>query len=192
MEGLVGYWSFDEASGTIAYDYSGYNNNGTMYSSTTPIDLHTSSNCKINICTSFNGIDNYIKASTIIKGIRSLSLWINTNQTKGPWRYLFDGRTGLDSTWITSYNPSTPPNGFGNKIIKMYVNGNQVNIDWNNIPLNQWAFLYFEFSQSFNDDINLMSRYTNDGCLNGLVDDFRIYNRALSDAEIQAIYNATK
>jgi len=27
---------------------------------------------------------------------------------------------------------------------------------------------------------------------NGLIDDVRIYNRALSDAEIQAIYNATK
>ncbi|MCS6789191.1 MAG: prepilin-type N-terminal cleavage/methylation domain-containing protein [Patescibacteria group bacterium] len=29
-KGLVGYWSFDEGSGTIAYDRSGYNNNGTL------------------------------------------------------------------------------------------------------------------------------------------------------------------
>jgi hypothetical protein len=30
------------------------------------------------------------------------------------------------------------------------------------------------------------------GYFNGLIDDVRIYNRALSAAEIQAIYNATK
>ena len=28
-KGLVGYWPLDEASGTIAYDYSGQGNNGT-------------------------------------------------------------------------------------------------------------------------------------------------------------------
>jgi hypothetical protein len=29
-QGLVGYWPFDEGSGTIAYDYSGNGNNGTL------------------------------------------------------------------------------------------------------------------------------------------------------------------
>ena len=30
-DGLVGYWKFDEGSGSIAYDSSGNNNNGTLY-----------------------------------------------------------------------------------------------------------------------------------------------------------------
>ncbi|GAH14955.1 unnamed protein product, partial [marine sediment metagenome] len=28
---LVGYWNFDEGTGTTAYDQSGNNNNGTIY-----------------------------------------------------------------------------------------------------------------------------------------------------------------
>jgi hypothetical protein len=33
--GLVGYWKFDEGSGTTANDSSGYGNNGTLYNSPT-------------------------------------------------------------------------------------------------------------------------------------------------------------
>jgi competence protein ComGC len=31
LQGLVGWWTFDEGNGTTAYDYSGNNNNGTIY-----------------------------------------------------------------------------------------------------------------------------------------------------------------
>jgi len=32
--GLVGWWSFNEGSGTVAGDSSGYGNNGTIYGAT--------------------------------------------------------------------------------------------------------------------------------------------------------------
>ncbi|MGB7061143.1 MAG: LamG-like jellyroll fold domain-containing protein [Candidatus Zixiibacteriota bacterium] len=31
---LVGYWKFDESTGTVAYDYSGYGNDGTIFGAT--------------------------------------------------------------------------------------------------------------------------------------------------------------
>lgn len=34
--GLVGYWSFNEGTSTIAHDYSGHGNNGTLEGSTLP------------------------------------------------------------------------------------------------------------------------------------------------------------
>ncbi len=34
-QGLVGYWNFDEGSGTVAYDTSGNNNHGTLMNSPT-------------------------------------------------------------------------------------------------------------------------------------------------------------
>jgi prepilin-type N-terminal cleavage/methylation domain-containing protein len=45
--GLVGYWTFDEGSGTTAYDYSGYNNHGTLINGPT---WQSGSNCKVGGC----------------------------------------------------------------------------------------------------------------------------------------------
>ncbi|MEM5807508.1 MAG: hypothetical protein QW474_03940 [Candidatus Aenigmatarchaeota archaeon] len=58
--GLIGWWPFDEESGAIAYDRSGYGNHGTMYSSSTITDLHTSVGCKSGSCASFDGVDDYV------------------------------------------------------------------------------------------------------------------------------------
>ena len=38
QNGLVGYWRFDEGSGSIAYDYSGNGNNGTLINGPTWVD----------------------------------------------------------------------------------------------------------------------------------------------------------
>jgi prepilin-type N-terminal cleavage/methylation domain-containing protein len=57
--GLVGYWKFDE-TGTSATDSSGFNNTGTIYSSTTPTDLHTTS-CKSGGCLGLDGVDDYVE-----------------------------------------------------------------------------------------------------------------------------------
>ena len=53
-EGLVGWWSFDEGSGTIAYDRSGNNNNGTL------INGPTWTQGKVGGALSFDGVDDYV------------------------------------------------------------------------------------------------------------------------------------
>lgn len=37
-DGLVGYWNFNEGSGNVLYDYSGYDNNGTIYGAPSWVD----------------------------------------------------------------------------------------------------------------------------------------------------------
>jgi prepilin-type N-terminal cleavage/methylation domain-containing protein len=88
LSGLVGWWKFDEASGTTAYDSSGYNNNGTMYASTTPTDLHTA-NCHHGYCvtltaSNFNLIDIPGTASSsfnLYPGTRTVVMWESTPNT---------------------------------------------------------------------------------------------------------------
>ena len=52
--GTVGYWHFDEGSGTIAYDSSGQGNNGTIYGAT-----WTSG--KVGGALEFDGKDDYVE-----------------------------------------------------------------------------------------------------------------------------------
>jgi hypothetical protein len=54
FDGLVGYWKLDEGSGTIAYDSSGNNNNGTLEYGPTWVDG------KYGEALSFDGIDDYV------------------------------------------------------------------------------------------------------------------------------------
>ncbi len=67
---LVGYWSFDEGSGTIAYDRSGKGNNGTLFNGPT---WQTGSNCIKGGCLSFDGVDDYVEV------LDSMSLKFNGN-----------------------------------------------------------------------------------------------------------------
>ena len=53
--GLVGYWNFDEGTGTIAHDSSGNNNHGTLMNGPTWVDG------KIGKALYFDGTDDYIR-----------------------------------------------------------------------------------------------------------------------------------
>jgi hypothetical protein len=54
--GLVGWWSFDEGSGNVAKDSSGYGNDGTIYGATY-VDG------KYRTALSFDGASNYVEVS---------------------------------------------------------------------------------------------------------------------------------
>src|SRR6185503_7105107 len=55
--GLVGYWGFDEGSGTTAADGSGNGNTGTLTNGPT---WQTSGSCKVNGCLNFDGSNDYV------------------------------------------------------------------------------------------------------------------------------------
>jgi len=219
---LVGYWKFDEGSGTVAYDASGHGNNGTLYSSTTAVDTHQSSGCKFgNGCLNLDGVNDYVKTNIdddpYDQNNLTLTLWIKTNdytkhQSLIGWlstSFYNNYGTGLrlyggslhalasfnsTSTYSsTSYNYSSfnqiwtniamtlsQSGGTGNVIV--YINGQQVSNYSGTIGSYSYAPLGFGGTG-----------YTDHGfsTVSGLIDDVRFYNRALSAAEVGAIYNAT-
>jgi hypothetical protein len=84
-DGLVGWWKLDETSGTTAADQSGYGNTGTWSVAATPtISSTVAPTSYANARSlSFNGTDNYAWASTStslqISGAITVSAWIKTS-----------------------------------------------------------------------------------------------------------------
>ena len=206
--GLVGYWKFDEGSGTTAYDSSGNNNHGTLYNGP------TWTQGKVGGALSFDGVDDYVNCGN------STSLQ-PTSITFGGWLYLYGW---LDK--ITSYGSHHIFMAEGYAIAtnssawSVWVNdstGRRSRSISHNNKLNEWHFVmvtYDEVSGYMKFYWNGVLRdtfyisagqpivYTGSKLLrigngssfdtDGLIDEVRIYNRVLSEAEIRAIYNATK
>jgi len=90
---LVGYWKFDEGTGTIAYDSSGYGNDGTLINDPVWVDG------KFGKALQFDGINDYV----IVPDASSLDMC-------GPFTIM---------AWI---NPETLPAGTGDAQIDSFIN----------------------------------------------------------------------
>jgi prepilin-type N-terminal cleavage/methylation domain-containing protein len=213
QSGLVGYWSFDEGQGTIAYDLSGYGNNGILYNfNGTATSGWTTG--KVGGALIFDGSNDYVQ----IMDNPPLRSWPN-GVTVAAW---VRSNTDLWNSWgmLVSKRNSfiLHPNG-NSKSICWYIYDNT---NWRclyyNIPydIKEWHFYVGTYSEN-----NYLRLYI-DGNLaagplgpygtiasstggftlyigqdagryfNGLIDEVRLYNRALSDSEIKVLYEATK
>jgi hypothetical protein len=205
--GLVSYWTFDEASGTTAYDRSGNGNDGALTNGPT----WTSG--KVGGALSFDGVNDYvdIPSNSVLNPTTAItvSAWIKSavsSEYPGAWQvvsnyssYILGTSQGGSkamcfivhtNTWNYSYcyTVSDPENwhhfvGTYDKTIseeKLYVDGVLRSTTTASGNLNNGGGLHIGHRECCGEYFN------------GRVDDVRIYNRALSESEIQAIYNATK
>jgi hypothetical protein len=205
--GLVGYWGFDEGNGTIAYDSSKNGNNGTVSGA---IWMTRGSSGAL----SFSGSGDYVRTSfrPTFRNALTSSIWIKRttgfNQLAdvmllspaGSWffydAYNSGGVSGyllingvsqghrsvpvpFDSNWyhiVYTYDSVT-------RYSKMYKNGVLVS----SIQLTGLSNYLFDLATNRLSDIGLQVLGR------GLIlDEPRIYNRALSASEIEALYKATK
>jgi hypothetical protein len=94
--GLVGYWTFDEDSGTVAYDFSGNGNHGSIEGATLGASglLGTSAY-------SFDGIDDrVVLPSGLLSGSSdfSVSLWVRSSDVTDQHDHIIDLRGDLKFT----------------------------------------------------------------------------------------------
>jgi hypothetical protein len=200
--GLVGWWQFNEGSGTKAADSSGSGNDGTLSG---PVTWDTGWDGTA--CLSFNGPYNFVRvpdsASLNMTDGITIAAWVNPRWT-GNNRIMQKSTEGSDNQYrllkeggnnIRFHVPPFPnleATGFipakgewshlagtyDGKEVRIYINGKMVasqaasgRMDISNGPL----FIGTKHSTAPAGD-----EY------NGLMDDVRIYNRGLSEAEIKA------
>jgi hypothetical protein len=216
--GLVGYWKFDEGLGTMAYDSSGYNNNGTIYGANYTIG-------KIKGALEFDGADDYVyvppsEELDIVKEL-ALEAWVKLDRAP-PGNAILVFKTpdtsgynlmqyGMDIGGVT---------GFYERRIAFYVSKTTAPY-WHSVISNQaldigkWYHIVATYSSSdykvtiyingakdieadFPIDIDSHPsdpvliggrKYTDYAYfMPGIIDEVKIYNRTLSAEEVLAEY----
>jgi hypothetical protein len=204
---LAALWKLDEGSGTTAADSSGNGNTGTLTNG--PVWVAG----QIDGALQFDGSNDYVAcgngASLNLNSQVTLAAWINPNTAgngahqifvaKGDNSYALKHNTGnymefniYDGTWYTARGPAVTAatfNGVWHHVagtydgttLKIYINGEL-----------QPAIA----SESHTGDIDSSATAVSIGrdsdgggrrYFNGLIDDVRIYSRALTVEEIQAV-----
>lgn len=199
--GLAGAWRLDENSGSTASDISGYNSNGTIYGTPVRATGYYGS------CVQLDGIDDYVKVGNatnlniyrtdltvearvkpsssgvvVAKGgqsygyalyVESVAKFVVTNANT---RYVATGTTPITDTWTHLVGVLRYPNA------EIYFNGVRQGI----IAANYINSEPSEDMQFGLDSSTHVGDYTAD-TLAGLIDEVRVYSKALSETEI---YNA--
>ncbi len=217
--GLVGYWSMNEGTGTSAGDASGNNNTGTLTNGPTWVSG------RLGQAVNFDGVNDYITM-----GDQS-SLEINNNSLSfGGWFYInaypaANNRMFLITKGTTgSYEYELTVSGYATNHLTGTVfntaGGNYVTATSTTVPpLNTWFHVMAVWDKDApSDAVKLYYNGVLDGVsgapngtvihttrtanfeigrrgdnaektLNGMADEVRVYNRALSAAEVMTVYN---
>jgi len=205
--GLVGYWTFDEGSGSSIVDRSGKGNNGT-WSGT---GSHYVAGKVGQYSGIFNGTDDTINCgtgSTIdINNSLTTAFWIkgtSPNGNYGPITYKYASSRGwqiqIGGTGPNIYmriDTSAGTNQTGGSLIVFddtwhhaayVIDNGQVRAYLDGVQTN--SFTYNSGTGLSSPSAALaIAKYN---LFTGYMDDVRHYDRALSADEVKAIYNATK
>ena len=204
--GLIGYWKFDEASGTSAQDASGNNNNGALKNGA------TWNEGKVGGSLSFDGTDDYVDVGTfsVSGNAMTISAWIYPVKHSRDMRIISKSTDIYLQNWTLLVDDGTDDLEFR----VTTGNGPMQQLDGNRkVPLNQWSHVVATY------DGNRMRLYQNQELIaesgvvtgniqtgnervligdnmplksrpfSGRLDEVRVYNRALSLNEIQSLFS---
>jgi hypothetical protein len=211
---LVGYWPLNESSGSTAYDYSGNGINGEINGTVSIDNVGPVGNRAYE----FDGgrVDLNFDTSVFSEDIKSGSYWIypDENYTGGDrrvldahtessgnarWEYAIDYSSG-EALWLNHGSPSdhlrssvgaVPPSEWTHVVItyhrptntaKIYING-ELDAETNNNA---------DYPISNNGKPIYISRPADGIRLRGRLSELRLYNRALTPAEVQYLYNVSR
>lgn len=222
-DGLVGYWKFDETSGTTAKDRSGYGNNGTYAPDVTISSNVPSTQFSNGRSVSINGLQTF-PTGPITMGVVpqhdftnnfTVSAWINATGWGNPGALQFPGivshiSAGTYKGWVLGENCDSgtrlafiTQDGVGSSS-SVCVDANPSTGAWHHllgVVRNGTQYIYLDGvqqSETAASKTNISSPttktmvgrfYDNNTFFTfyGLIDEVRLYNRALSASEIAAL-----
>jgi len=204
---LAGWWKLDEGFGNTANDSSIYGADGTLTGAPLRIDG------RIRGALQFDGVDDYIECeageSLNITDVITIALWVNTNDSGNGEinAYLMKGEFSYGIRHTTSNNiefyiysdgfhrvqvPVTEAfNGQWHHLagtydgldMKLYIDGEIMATTQYNGAINRDINYPLNFGRNNQGDSN------NQWLYEGMLDDIRIYNRVLSQQELQDMLN---
>jgi prepilin-type N-terminal cleavage/methylation domain-containing protein len=203
---LVGWWNFDEGTGSVAKDSSGYGNDGTLSGSHYVGDSPSSNGYSL----SFDGSNN-VKINNFSHTTQGMTVgaWIKTLGTGEGNRY-----DSIVRRWYPGFLFAIMENVESNAgRIRVYLwddhEGSLTGITA--INDNRWHYVMFTWDSggtvdiyvdgkidqsktdfSINKTIEMNGIVYIGSNFNGLIDDVRIYSRALTAYEVQTLYAQTK
>jgi hypothetical protein len=201
----TGYWPLDATNGTIAMDASGNGNNGRVNGAA------WNPGGQINGCLSFNGANDFVQVSNVVGTDFSIAFWVRTTQTGGVANW-YDGAGLVDGDYPGSAND------FGTALVGgkfAFGVGNPDTTIVSTRSINDGAWhqcvatrvqstgalnLYVdgdpEAAGTGNTNFLTASAFlrfgqiaSGGGFFNGSLDEIQIYNRALGNNEVAALYN---
>jgi hypothetical protein len=208
-EGLVGWWKFDETSGAIAWDSSCYGNHGRLANGpvwTGQGELH------------FDGIDDYMEVAasdslTVSTGL-TLSVWVYLHAYGSDWpKVIIKPYTAYAEPWELYCIDLSHYGNYPRFIITDGLPGGSIGYTYNssyNLSLNTWyhiagtydgsvLYLYVNGEPIASQPASVqIGNNAMPVCIggrlgvnsfDGLLDDVRIYNRALTQEEVASLFN---
>jgi len=208
--GLVGYWNFDEGAGTTARDLSGRGNTGTLQPALGP----TWTTGRVAGGLSFDGVDDFVNvphSSSINLSTYTYEFWIRPREVHPLWRQIINKGSGniIERAPGIWFEPNSlrvsfkQTNSLTTDIRIGSVRALTLNT-WSHVVIVQrtnYQAIYIngmlstESHVAFTPHLNIGSlRMGLAGDAPALMDldEVRIYNRALTEAEIRASFNATR
>jgi len=208
---LVLWLTFDEGSGNVAYDYSGNGNNGILYNGTNVcggIDACPQwVDGKIGKAISFDGVNDYVKvfsSPSINPSKFTLEYWLNLSPSQPSLslpRITSKTNDVFETAISSTYGPAD------NKSLFHYDPAGGWKDTGYDVSWNTWTHLAWSYDSStlnlFANGINVYNsirtislsgdffigrRWVSGEAIKGIIDEVRIYNRALSEEEILSHY----
>lgn len=202
-DNLVAYWKFDEGSGTKAVDTAYGDHTGTIsgatYSTTVPSSITFDDPYSLD----FDGVNDGVSTSLSLNNYSAFTLagwayprtaatgegWFGANDV---FEFFFTGTNGV-KCWTPrgevdwTFTPATFLNrwhhitclGTGSSVI-LYVDGTQVASTAHTVTSN------YGTGDTFSIGLGVQNGGTS-GPFDGLIDDVRVYNRALTPAEMNSL-----
>nr|WP_233566893.1 LamG-like jellyroll fold domain-containing protein [Cohnella endophytica] len=207
---VVAQYLFNETSGTTGADASGNGKTATLSGGITWAAGHAANSVN------FNGTNGYGSLPTgIVSGLNDFTIatWVKVNNTSN-WTRIFDFGTGTSTSMFLTPRPggaglrfSITTSGSGGeqqistttafptgvwKHVAVTLSGTTGTLYVDGVQVATNASMTLKPSSLGNTNLNYLGRsqYSGDAYLNGGLDDFRIYNRALSASEITALFNS--
>ncbi len=204
---LIGWWNFNEGSGTTARDISGYNNHGTIVGATHVDGVSGAGGSALE----FDGVGDYVfnDFDNIKDYPLTISIWVKHNNYDSREMALGLHRSGSQYFSIGNYNGSwafVARNTSQERAI-----GSSADSDWHHLlgiaesPISRKLYVDGEFQAADTTEVNFMDpdeiiigrqrwQTSGHGSLfwNGFIDDVRIYSRALTASEVSTLYAQTK